>query len=217
MNILAQIRSRRSQIFSTGCLCFACLCLTTTLVGCISRPALHHEYFALQSPPLAPGKSSSVVVVSLRPVQVSAIYDRRAFIYRVSPESYEIDDYAGFVASPGRVIGVPIRAYLLNSGLFNDVVEPGSAIPAGKTIEVYVLHLYGDFQMPDAPAAVLSLRIHMYDAETFSPDLDKSYSSRVPLKSKTAAGVAAAWSQGLAEIMAQVKEDMTKIIKTDNR
>jgi hypothetical protein len=149
-------------------------------------------------------------------VQVPAIYDKRAFIYRTGPESYEIDDYAGFLAPPGRVIGFPIRTYLLNSGLFKDVVEPGSVIPAKKNIEVYVVDLYGDFQKPDAPAAVLSLRVHMYDAENYSSDLDKNYSSRVPLKTKTAAGVAAGWSQGLAEIMKQVKEDMATSQKISN-
>jgi hypothetical protein len=193
-----------------------CLCLAGTLAGCLSRPALHHEYFALQSPPLAPGKSSGNAVASLRPVQISAIYDRRAFVYRTGPGSYEIDDYAGFIASPGRVIGIPIRVYLLNSGLFKDVVEPGSAIPPGKMIEVYVVELSGDFQKPDAPAAVLSLRIHMYDAENFSSDLDKNYSSRVPLKTKTAAGVAAGWSQALADIMKQLQEDMTTSLKSND-
>jgi hypothetical protein len=216
MNISNRIRSWSSIAFSTGCLSIACLCITATLAGCLSRPALQHENFALQSPALAPVKSSGGMVVSLRPVQVAAIYDKRAFIYRTGPESYEIDDYAGFIAPPGRVIGFPVRAYLLNSGLFKDVVEPGSAIPAQKFVEVYVVDLYGDFQKPDAPAAVLSLRIHMYDAENFSSDLDKNYSSRVGLKTKTAAGVAAGWSQGLAEIMKQVKEDLAKSLKTNS-
>jgi ABC-type uncharacterized transport system auxiliary subunit len=217
MNISNQARSWRVAVFLTCCACIVMFCLAGTLVGCISRPALRHEYFALQSPPLALVKSSGGSVVSLRPVQVSAIYDRRAFVYRAGPESYEIDNYAGFIAPPGRLIGIPIRAYLLNSGLFKDVVEPGSAISAGKIIEVYVVDLYGDFQNSDAPAAVLSLRIHMYDAEDLKSDLDKSYFSRVPLKNRSAAAVAAGWSQALDEIMKQLDEDMTISLKVNNR
>ena len=87
------------------------------------------------------------------------------------------------------------------------MVEPGSALRPDTLVEVSVDQLYGDFRKPSAPAAVIALRVVCLDAPNGSASrilLDKAYSERVPLRSRTAAGVVAGLSQGLKKAMSDL-------------
>ena len=197
----------------TGPLLF-CGCLSLFLAGCLSRPALRRENFALQDPPLlqtAPAAQGAVL--QLRSVKVSPIFAVRALVYRTGQDSYELDPYAGFLISPERALAIPIRTYLRNSGLFQDVVEPGSPIQPDEFLEIHVSEFYGDFRKSEAPDAVVSLQAIL--VESVSDDgskiaLNRHYNRRVPLKENTAAAVVAGYDEALAQIMKELLSDLAE-------
>ena len=204
------VLERRYRIFALALLLSLALCFVLT--GCLSRPAMVRQNFALQTPAAtntAAAKSERVLAV--RSCEVSPLFAGRSFVYRTGPDTYEVDHYAGFLVPPDRAIVLPVRARLRNAGAFKDVVEPGSQLRANTFLEIHVGEFYGDFRKPGDFAAVLTLRLIFYDAATSSAGkifLQKDYSRRVPVKENLAAAVVAGWNQGLAEIMAEVASDL---------
>ena len=180
--------------------------------GCLSKPALQTQLFAFQNPPPA-ATVSSTRVLGLRSVTVSPLFDNNSFIYRTGAETYEIDHYANFMASPGQAIGIAVRAHLLASGFFQNVVEADSTARADMLMEVHVTELYGDFSQPGHPASVLAMRVTLLpatDANNHRPFLQKDYSSRIPLKKNTAADVMAGWDTALGEVMTELLSDVAR-------
>jgi cholesterol transport system auxiliary component len=175
------------------------------------------QNFALQNPPATNSiAATNGIVLTVRSVEVSPLFAGRALVYRTGPNSYELDSYAGFLVAPDHALAIPIRSYLRNSGLFQDVVEPGSPVKADESVEIHVSEFYGDFRKPGPPAAVLSLRMIFFEARNFSVSQvvwQKDYSRRVPLKSNTAADVVAAYDQALAEIMTEATSDLASTSK----
>lgn len=186
------------------------LCGTMTLLftGCLSRPALVHHTYALSGPVQSEAAvKPSGPVLMLRSCTVSPLFEDRAFAYRIGPEAYERDPYAGFLVRPGTALAIPVRDYLRHSGAFREVIESGSMLAADRWLEVYVSELYGDFRTRGQPAAVLTMRFAFFSSEGGKPSnvgLERSYTRRIPLAENTAASVAAGWNQALAEIMAEV-------------
>jgi ABC-type uncharacterized transport system auxiliary subunit len=194
---------------------FLCLYGTMPLLftGCLTRPALVHQSFALASPASTgaaakPGKG----ILALRSCTVSPLFEDRALVYRIGPEAYEHDPYAGFLVPPGSALEIPVRGYLRNSGVFRDIAESGSLLTADRWLEVYISELYGDFQSPGQPAAVLTIRFVFFRSESGNPSavwLDQTCSRRIPLTENTAASVVAGWDKALVEIMAEVASQLT--------
>jgi ABC-type uncharacterized transport system auxiliary subunit len=176
--------------------------------GCLSKPALKRQTFAFDNPPPANTASATGGIVALRSVTVSALFSKQPFVYRTGPQAYETDTYAGFMVTPSQTIAIAVRAHLLNSGRFQDVVEPDSQIKADKYVEVQVSELYGDFRKSGQSAAILSMRICAFGAGDAGVVLQKDYSRRIPLKENTAAAVMAGWNTALGEIMTEAAADL---------
>jgi hypothetical protein len=203
-------KSARSQCHWTGALLLILIALGAN--GCLSKPALRTQMFAFQSPPPASAASPMSGVVSLRSVTVSPVFDNNSFIYRIGPETYEIDPYATFMAAPGQAIAIAIRSRLLASGRFQNVVEPGSLMPAYLLMEVHVSELYGDFTQAGKGAAVLSLRISLFRVDNNGNRrllLQKDYTRHIALKKNTAADVMAGWDEALNEIITEFTDDIS--------
>lgn len=186
--------------------------LGSVLSGCLSHPALVKQTFALQCAPLtnsSPPKSQAVLAI--RTLEVSPLFESRAFFYRTEADRYQLDPYGGFLVAPSQALAAPLRSYLRNCGAFKDVVEPGSQLAADTFLEVHISELYGDFRQSGQLAAVLSMRMLFFDAgseKMHQPFLEKNYLRRVPLQQKTAAALVAGWNQALAQTMAEVASDL---------
>jgi ABC-type uncharacterized transport system auxiliary subunit len=191
------------------------LAATLLLTGCLSRPALPHQTFALETPSLpkaANARGQGVLMV--RDVEVSPLFENRSLIYRIGPDLYQADPYAEFLVLPSRALAHPIRACLRSCGAFQEVVEPGSLLEANTILEVHATELYGDFRKPDQLAAALSLRILVFSSGSGQSQKflsQKEYARRVPLKQQTAAALVAGWDEALAQIMAEVAADLASV------
>ncbi len=178
------------------------------LTGCLSRPALVTQRFALQTPAIT-GLTANThgAVLALRPVQVSPLFAGQSLVYRIGANEYETDPYAGFLVPPDQTLGISMRGYLAASGLFANVIGSDSPLRPDEKLQVYVTELYGDFRLPGHPAAVLSMRLVLTKA---SGDviLLKDYSRSVPLKRNTAADAVAGYDHALAGIMTEFANDL---------
>ncbi|MCX5682079.1 MAG: ABC-type transport auxiliary lipoprotein family protein, partial [Planctomycetota bacterium] len=186
--------------------------LGCVLTGCLSRPALVRQTFALQAASLANSAApAGQAVLEVRALEVSPRFEGLDFIYRRGADLYQADPYAGFLISPSRELAIALRSGFRSSGAFKDVVEPKSQLGADTALEVYITELYGDFRKPDQLAAVLSMRLLFFETgngKARQPFLEKEYTCRVPLPQKTAAALVAGWNQALGKTVADVVADL---------
>jgi cholesterol transport system auxiliary component len=191
----------------------ALLCACLAFTGCLSRPALVQHTYALQSPPSNVKSNRGDAVLSVEACRISPLFAGRSLVYRTGPDVYESDPYANFLVTPDRVMDIPIRGYLRNSGIFKDVLEPGSSLKPDQVVEIHVGEFYGDLRKNVPPAAVLSLRFTLIAAEggNGQPLFQKDYSQRCPIGLNTADAVVGGWNQALGMIMKQVAIDLRKM------
>jgi len=188
------------------------LAIAWGLTGCLSKPALVKRTYALQATAVTHPAESAQGTVSIRPCEVSPLFSSRSFVYRTGPDAYETDPYAGFLVSPDTALSIPIRGYLRGSGLFSDVVDPGSAVRADYMLEVHVSELYGDLRETGQAASVLSMRLILLNGGTNTPPkvvFAKNYSRRTPIDQNSAAAVVAGWNRSLGDIMAEAVTDLS--------
>lgn len=176
--------------------------------GCVSKPALVPQTYAIDPPAAAAPAGSRVL--SLSRVDVSPPYGGSSFVYRSGEHGIERDPYASWAVSPGWMLTSAIRGYLKNAPFVRDVVSPGDGVPASATIEAHATELYAELGNP--AAAVLTLQFRVVTAPgAASPARElmlKTYTERVPLPERKAAAAAAAWNTALAGIMKSFETDL---------
>lgn len=180
--------------------------------GCLSRPHLQSQLFSFvlttHGSPHAPSQAH---VLTIRRLRVASPFEGQSFVYRTGEFSYERDPYAAFLVPPAESLAEPLKTYFRQSGIFRDVVEPGSALEPDIVAEVSVARLNGDFRSRANPASVLEIHFTFVGTADKSPNrilLDKEYSQEVSLQARTAAAVMAGWNKGLTEILGQVCKDL---------
>src|SRR5579884_1277295 len=125
------------------------------LGGCLHRPSIKRETFAIATPPLANVARTNGPVLFVQRVSVAAPFDTPSLTYRTGEFSFERDPYAGFLDSPAASFGEPIRVYLHNAGLFRVVTGADSALRPDLQLETFIEQLEGDFRDRTRPTAVL--------------------------------------------------------------
>jgi uncharacterized lipoprotein YmbA len=181
---------------------FAAVCLLT---GCLARPHLDQQSFifapaSIPASTVAPGRR----VLGIRTLQVAAPFEGRAFVYRTGEYSYDRDPYAQFMVPPAEGLISPICNGWREAGGLRDVVEAGSALKPDTLVEIRVRQLYGDFRQSETPAAVLAMGFVFFDAPNGVPGkvvLQREYSRKIPLNTRTAAALMRGWNQALAQIL----------------
>jgi hypothetical protein len=181
--------------------------------GCLSRPHLDTQTFAFAIPAASKqdGGSAGHGVLAIRSLRVAAPFDGRSLVYRTGEYSYESDPYAEFLVSSSESLLYPIRSWMRQSGWFESVVEPGSALKPNTMAEISVMELYGDFRKPRAAAAVLTLQFVLFDSPNGIPGklrLEREYSRHIPLKARSANALMAGWNEALIQILAQFDADV---------
>lgn len=202
------------RLYSKSLAVAGLLIATSLLSSCLSRPALKRESFTFAVPQTKPAASSgNERVLGVRTIDIAAAYQGRLFVYRTGDSAYERDPYAEFFVSPAESLVNAIRGSLRESGLFQAVADRASLLKPDTLLEVHVTQLYGDFRDPKQPAAALNIRFVFFDAPNETPGrvlFQKSYSRRIPFKTRTAAALMTAWNEALAQILTDVAADLKK-------
>jgi len=188
------------------------LLLCLGLTGCLSRPNLPSASFALDCP-ASPSAVSNPAgpVLGLKSVTVSPLFEGRNLVYRLAENRYEKDPYAEWLVTPERMVAAAVQAHLRRTGAYREVVDGAGVLKPTQWLELQVRELDGDFRQPGAPAAVLALKVIIYEPGRASPDrvvVEKFYRRQIPLSASTAAAVVGGWNQALGEIMAELAAEL---------
>jgi cholesterol transport system auxiliary component len=189
----------------------ALLASLLTICGCLSRPPLHEQTFALSTPVLsATNGAAGNRVLGIRTLQIAPPFNGRSLVWRTGESSFERDPHAAFLGSPAEGLVAPVCGMLREGGCFSAIVEAGSAVKPDTLVEININQLYGDIRQPGHPCAVLAVQVVFFDATNGFPgkvNLERNYSRRTPMKSATAAALMEGWNQALAGIFSEVAAD----------
>ena len=193
-----------------GIVVLAALCMS----GC-NDEALTTQYYALDIERRAvPLQKESRIHLEVRRLSVDSVYAARELTYRQGSLAYQIDHYHQLVIAPGQMITEKTRTWLMQSGLFARVLDPGSLSVPTHCLEGNVTALYGDFRDKNAPAAVVAMRLFLIDPKPANESIlhSKAYEARVPLETFDAPGLVAGYNTGIEQILIQLENDLSEIL-----
>jgi len=149
------------------------------------------------------------IVLMVRRLSVSDLYNSRELIYRGSGEQIESDFYNMFFINPSSMLTTELRRWLDESGMFAHIIKPGSMVVPGLTLEGTVNALYGDYSA-DRPAAVVEMQFFAVDESTPDNDIVFSghYTERIPLADADPLTLVKAMTQGVETIYATLETDL---------
>ncbi len=131
-------------------------------------------------------------------------FSSREFVYRISNTQYITDYYHIFMISAARQITDITAKYLQGKGIFKQIST--SKILTDNpdyTLRTKIMALYADYRNSSHPLAVVKIRYALIDnLKTKHPVLiDKTFSAKIPLQTKSTDALVKAWDQGLQNIM----------------
>ena len=192
---------------------FTLLVLTALLAtGCVKlahEPLDKHYFQIVPERTATKAATDKDTVLKVRRLSISELYNTRELIYRESEGRVESDYYNMFFVTPSDMLTTELRKWLRDSGLFSHVIEPGSMVIPGLTLEGVVNSLYGDYTS-DSPAAVVEMQFFVVDESTarnvivFSAD----YTQRVPISKPDPADLVKAMTRGVESIFIDLETDL---------
>ncbi|HKI80024.1 MAG TPA: ABC-type transport auxiliary lipoprotein family protein [Pseudodesulfovibrio sp.] len=149
------------------------------------------------------------IVLLVRRLTVSDLYNTRELVYREAGERVDSDFYNMFFVNPGSMLTTELRSWLGESGLFSHIIEPGSMVVPGLTLEGTVNALYGDYS-GEQPAAVVEMQFFAVDESTADNAIvfSGSYAQRVPVADTDPQTLVKAITQGVERIYAALETDL---------
>jgi cholesterol transport system auxiliary component len=178
--------------------------------GC-AETSYRKEYYIVEvtrnAPPVAVRSDETLEV---RRFTVNTAFATRSLVYRLNEYQYEPDYYRQYLIAPAAMITEETRHWLANSGLFKQILPPGSQIASSYSLQAIVTALYGDFTDKAAPAAVL--RIRFFVAQRKGGDeviiFSRAYRTATPMSDKTGPALVDAMSKNLVEILTRLETDL---------
>lgn len=178
-------------------------------LGCVSlgreAPLVRTYGLSARVEPGAEGEGR----LSIGRVDVSPRYARREFVYRQTEVLYEADFYHVFLAQPAVLLREELERGLREARLFTHVA-PAALLPdAELRMDANVEALYGDYRSPDAPRAVLALRVFVRDGAG-GLRLDRTYAPEVKLLGPERERLVRGWEEALERILAALADDLRR-------
>lgn len=192
--------------------------LTLGAAGCgvLKREYPEREQFVLEvAPPPSSDPPVGRAVLGVQRFRAAPLVAGTSFVYRTSDQVFESDFYNVFWTPPAAMVASATGRWLRASGLFRDVVEPGSLAPRTYALEGAIDELYGDYRSPGAPAAVMGLRFALLDVQGKEPQVlfHKDYTVSHPITAGTPSALAAGWNEELGEILAALQVDIRSAVR----
>lgn len=134
------------------------------------------------------------------------------FVYKVSPTEWEIDAYNGFLVAPSQMMTSVVRQWISNSRQFSSVAVAGD--PGGQewVIRCSVSELYGDFQFPGSPEAVLTMDVQLFRNQGGKQVLisESTLERRVPVAESRPRALVEAWNVALREVLTELSRALAR-------
>lgn len=181
--------------------------------GCVSldRPVVEKRQYVLEArrsgdAPATPRGG----VLDVRTFRASPRSAGTKFVYRTADDVYESDFYRVFWAPPTALVADEVRRWLAASGVFEDVLEPGSAVEPSYLLEGAISDLYGDFRPGETPRAVLGVRVALVDVRNRASRivLSRDYAAEVALPAADPDLLVEGWNTALRRILEELETDL---------
>ncbi|MBC16348.1 MAG: hypothetical protein CL942_04760 [Desulfovibrio sp.] len=151
------------------------------------------------------------LILKVRRLSISEIYNTRELVYQLDNGRVESDFYNMFFVSPRSMLTTELRSWLKEADIFASIIEPGSMIIPGLTLEGVVNSLYGDYATSE-PVAVVAMQFFLVDENT--PDntivFSKDYTQRVPLTEPTPEKLVQGMTTGVQLIFEELEKDLAQ-------
>ncbi len=151
----------------------------------------------------------SDIVLQVRRLSVSDLYDTRELVYQLKNGRIESDFYNLFFVPPGSNLTTELRKWLEASGRFANIIEPGSMAIPTLILEGVVNSLYGDYSTAQ-PAAVIEMQFFLVDEATAENEIvfSHNYRQRIPLSKADPQGLIQAMTLAVQNIFTQLENDL---------
>lgn len=191
-------------------ICILVMALAATACVKLDKPAADKRFYRIT--PVRSGEpvpASGDIVVKVRRMIVSDLYNTRELVYQMADGRMESDFYNLFFATPSNNLTSELRKWLSATGQFAHIIKPGSMVVPTFTLEGVVNSLYGDYST-EAPAAVVSMQFFLVDEKTADNEIvfSKSYEQRIPLETADPAMLVKGMTQGVQTIYRQLEQDL---------
>ena len=192
------------------------LTLLALAAGCassLSRPAVERHLYNItaQRADMAPPPQDKTVL-KVRPMQISPAYQGKELVYRLGEVEFESDYYNVFFVQPASNLSQQVEQWLGKAGIFSHVVDSTSQVSDTHLLEGLVNAMYGDFRDRADPKAVLEVQFFLLKNknENYSVTFSRTYKKAVPFSSgfKDAGVLVAAYNRALAEVLAELEQDL---------
>jgi ABC-type uncharacterized transport system auxiliary subunit len=192
----------------------AAVLLAALCSGCAGRqPYAKHQFVLEAARPAQPPGPPHDVALAVHGFTIDPVYEGTGLRYRKAESEYESDFYNEFVIAPQVLIGSQTRNWLSQSGLFQNVLEPGSLLEATHVLEGNILVLYGDFRGGKVPQAVMAIRFFLIAIQSSPPQVvfTRDYQTSHQAQAPTAGALVAAFDRCLEQILSALEEDLGKV------
>jgi ABC-type uncharacterized transport system auxiliary subunit len=190
----------------------SCFVLILMTFGCTQRMSSGSSYLLDATRPGEPAPSRGDAVLEVRRFSADAEFASSGLVYRTGEFTYETDAYHQFLISPAAMITERTRNWLSLSGLFDEVLVPGSRLEPAYTLEGNIIALYGDLRDPAAPAAVMELRCFLVADQdpALAVVFARNYRSVKPLQTDSTEGLVGALNACLTEILTNLEKGLAQ-------
>ena len=156
-----------------------------------------------------PRKPISQVWLKVGTLSVTAPFDGKSLVYRLSESRYEKDFYNAYIALPNEMFANATRTWLNDAGIFRLTVDQSNGFFPYYTLQGHVEEFYGDYRTK--PEAVVTIQYYLSAASTskagnpviFSP----RYSQRIALTDNSRAALILGYQQALTTILQQLEAE----------
>ena len=158
--------------------------------------------------------NASVVLETVKLLRVEAArpFSDKAFVYRTKEDEYEIDYYNSFIASPDEMVRQRTYDWLIESGVFEDVIRWDDARDTKYYLKGYIKSLYGDFTAESGQSAVMCIEFELRDRDHNSV-LKKEYKSQVEFEDRKVMYLVEAYGKCLEDILGRLEKDINRVYK----
>ncbi len=206
-------------------LCCASFFLSALFSGCVSfeRSYPDKHYFVLDvGQGVKPSNQTGNGVLEVSDMRISPRYESQSFVYRTSEASYESDFYNQFLIPPAALITEEVRKALVQSRIFEHVINSSSQLQPTYRLEGMVNALYGDFRSNSPASAVIEIEFFLSKPSSAGTEIimgkrystgteiimGKRYSKSVPVSGRSPEALVKGWDEALSAALGSLVADL---------